>query len=120
MKKRFSSVLVLLLVCILSAQAVQATGQKMDMKTYFESPDNCSSVSLSLRLPGEKSSKSISIRSSQNVTFEAKVNSILSSTLVDGDYEFRLTGIRWLSNPVSPYMDYQGLVTINYYTAFGY
>lgn len=89
-------------------------------KTYFESPDNCSSVSLSLRLPGEKSSKSISIRSSQNVTFEAKVNSILSSTLVDGDYEFQLTGIRWLSNPVSPYMDYQGMVTINYYTAFGY
>ena len=32
MKNRISSVLVLLLVCILSAQAVQATGQKMDMK----------------------------------------------------------------------------------------
>lgn len=89
-------------------------------KTYFVSRDNCSNVSLSLRLPGEKHAKSISIYSSPNVTFEAKVNSILSSTLVDGDYEFQMTGIRWLSNPITTYMDYRGLVTVNYYTAFGY
>lgn len=89
-------------------------------KTYYESSDNCSNVSLSLRLPGEKYAKSISIHSSQNVTFEARMDSILSSTLVDGEYEFQMTNIRWLSNPVSPYMTYEGKVTVNYYTAFGY
>lgn len=86
----------------------------------FESPDNCYSVSLSLRFPGDTSATSQSILSSKNLTFKAEVNSTLSSKLADGDYVFQLTNIRWLSNPISPYMNYEGRATLNYLQPFGY
>lgn len=89
-------------------------------KKSFESPNNCSSIDLSLRFPGDRSATSKSIRSSNTVTFEADVNSTLSSKLADGNYVFQLTNIRWLSKPISSYINFEGRATLNYFQPFGY